>query len=104
MTNKQPEDRPMDELPNDSADGVLDGNVAGGLLGAIFGEDLTAVPGRCGHCGSINMVGAMRAYVASPGMVLRCPTCEGVVVRVVETPDSTYLDLRGVAYLRFERS
>ncbi len=50
------------------------------------------------------MVGAMRAYVRAPGMVLRCPACDGIVLRVVETPDSTYVDLRGVAYLRFERS
>jgi hypothetical protein len=84
-------------------DDTLDGNVAGGVLGAIFGADVTAVPGRCGHCGTVNMVGAMRAYVQAPGMVLRCPTCDGVVLRVVETPDSTYVDLRGVAWLRFER-
>jgi hypothetical protein len=94
----------MDELQPDSTDHTLDGNVAGGVLGVIFGADVTAVPGRCGHCGAVNMVGAMRAYVQAPGMVLRCPSCEGIVVRVVETPDSTYVDLRGVAYLRFERT
>jgi len=27
-----------------------------------------------------------------------------VVLRVVETTDATYVDLRGAAYLRFERS
>jgi hypothetical protein len=94
----------MDEFQQVSTDDSLDGNVAGGALGVIFGADVTAVPGRCGHCGAVNMVGAMRAYVSAPGMVLRCPSCDGIVVRVVETPDSTYVDLRGVAYLRFERT
>ena len=82
---------------------VLDGNVVGGVLGAVFGSELTAAPGKCAHCGTINMVGAMRAYVDAPGVILRCPTCGGVVVRVVETDDSTYVDLRGVAYLRISR-
>ena len=94
----------MHEAQRDTTDDILDGNVAGGALGMIFGVDVTAVPGRCGHCGTESMVGAMRAYVRAPGMVLRCPTCDGVVVRVVETPDATYVDLRGVAYLRFGRS
>jgi hypothetical protein len=93
----------MDEVQFEASDEMLDGNVAGGTLGAIFGADLTAVPGRCGHCGVVNMVGAMRAYVDAPGMVLRCPACTGVVVRIVETPTSTLVDLRGIAYLRFER-
>jgi hypothetical protein len=83
---------------------MLDGNVAGGALAMLFGADVTAVPGRCSHCHTVNMVGAMRAYVEAPGMVLRCPACDGVVIRIVETPVSTYVDLRGVAYLRFERS
>jgi hypothetical protein len=103
MNSQAPEDGSMDKRQT-LAEDTLDGNVAGGALAMIFGADVTAVPGRCGHCGVVNMVGAMRAYVQAPGMVLRCPACDGVVLRVVETPDSTYVDLRGVAYLRFERS
>lgn len=94
----------MDDFDVEPNEQMLDGNAAGGALMAIFGADVTAVPGRCGHCGTVNMVGAMRTYVQAPGMVLRCPACRGVVVRIVETPDSTYVDLRGVAYLRFERT
>jgi hypothetical protein len=93
----------MDERHSSVGDDVLDGNVAGGVLTTVLGADLTAVPGRCGHCGTVNMVGAMRAYVRAPGMVLRCPACDGVVVRIVQTDGSIYLDLRGIDYLRFER-
>jgi hypothetical protein len=50
------------------------------------------------------MVGAMRAYTRGPGVVLRCPSCDGVVLRMVETTDATYLDVRGAAYLRFRRA
>ena len=82
---------------------VLDGNALAGTLASVFGNDVTAVPGRCAHCGTVTVVGELRAYVRAPGAVLRCPACDGVVLRVVETVEATYLDARGAAYLRFER-
>ena len=82
----------------------LDGNALAGRLEALFGVDMTAVPGRCANCGVVNMVGAMRAYTDAPGAVLRCPACDEVVLRIVDTADATYVDARGVAYLRFDRS
>jgi hypothetical protein len=81
----------------------LDGNALAGKLQMMFGNDMTAIPGRCAHCGTTNMVGAMRVYMGGPGAVLRCPACDGVVLRIVETVAATYVDMRGVAYLRFER-
>jgi hypothetical protein len=85
------------------AEQVLDGNALAGTLAAAFGGDVTAVPGRCAHCGAVNVVAELRAYVRAPGAVLRCPACGGVVLRVVETTDAIYVDARGAAYLRFER-
>ena len=82
---------------------IVDGNAVGGALAALFGADMTAVPGRCAHCGRVSMVGALRAYIRAPGAVLRCPHCDRVVLRIVETAEATYLDVRGAAYLRFER-
>jgi phage FluMu protein Com len=92
-----------DSLLDPVAEQILDGNAVAGVLEAAFGSDMTVIPGRCAHCGTISMVAELRAYVRAPGAVLRCPTCDGVVVRVVEAPDATYIDMRGVAYLRFER-
>ena len=84
-------------------DAMLDGNALAGTLATVFGRDVTAVTGRCTNCGVVNMIGDMRAYVRSPGSVLRCPDCGGVILRVVETDDATYVDVRGATYLRFER-
>ena len=84
-------------------DAVLDGNAVAGLLAATMGGEMTHVPGECAHCGTVNRVGAMRAYVRAPGTVLRCPACEGVVLRIVQTPTATLVDARGIAWLRFER-
>ncbi len=85
-------------------DSMVDGNAVAGVLEAAFGGDVTTVDGRCAHCGAVNFIGALHAYVRSPGAVLRCPSCDGVVLRVVETTDATYVDLRGAAYLRFGRT
>ena len=90
-------------LGDSVADQVLDGNAVAGILAAAFGSEMTMVPGQCAHCGTVNMLAAMRAYVRAPGTVLRCPACDGVVMRIVETPTSTLLDIQGVAWLRFER-
>ena len=34
---------------------------------AAFGSDITAVPGRCAHCGAVSVVAQLRAYVRAPG-------------------------------------
>lgn len=92
-----------DEATGLGAGQPLDGNAAAGLLAAAFGVDMTAIPGRCAHCGEMHMIGELRAYMRAPGTVLRCPTCDGIIIRIVETAEATYVDARGVAYLRFER-
>jgi hypothetical protein len=86
-----------------AADLAVDGNAVAGMLASVFGADLTAVPGRCAHCGAVHEVGELDAYLRGPGAVLRCPVCHGVVVRIVETGRATFVDVRGASYLAFER-
>lgn len=87
-----------------AADRRLDGNAVGGVLGVLYGRDVTAAPGQCAHCGTVSLIGALHAYMGGPGVVLRCPACGGVVLRVVETAEATYVDARGAAYVRFEHA
>lgn len=88
----------------DSSDLVLDGNAVGGLLASLFGIDVTAVPATCAHCHTVSMMGSVRAYVRAPGTVLRCPVCGKVMMRVVETPRSTLVEMRGIAAVRIDRT
>jgi len=93
-----------DERATDAqADHVLDGNAVAGMLMAAFGSEMSAIPGQCAHCGTMSMVAELRAYTRAPGAVLRCPTCAGVVLRIVETRDAVLVDARGASYLRFAR-
>ena len=91
----------MDSMHDDAnAAMVLDGNAVAGLLGEIFGAEMTANDAECASCGRVHAVGAMLAFTQAPGIVLRCPSCEAVMVRVVRTPRGTYMDVRGAAYMR----
>ena len=95
----------MPDTQDDERAGMeaLDGNALGGALAALFGDDMTTTPGSCAHCGTVSVIAEMRAYVQAPGRILRCRTCDGVVIRIVETPEATYIDARGAAYLRLAR-
>ena len=82
---------------------MLDGNAVAGLLREVFALEMTASPTKCAHCGAVGALGTLLAFTQAPGVVLRCPACEQVVLRIVETADAIYLDARGAAYLRLER-
>ena len=82
---------------------MLDGNSAAGVLEEIFGEEMTASPTECDHCGREGELGSLLTFTQAPGLVLRCPACSEVVLRVVQTPRFTYLDVRGAVSLRLSR-
>jgi hypothetical protein len=83
-----------------STDSYLDGNAAAGALREVFAVDVTAAVGRCDGCGRTEAFGAAHLYTQAPGLVARCAGCEAVLLRVVSTPGETWLDLRGLTYLR----
>ncbi|MDN3353825.1 DUF6510 family protein [Actinomadura sp. DC4] len=77
-----------------------DGNVLAGPLSEVFAVDLTSATVRCVNCGLGGPVATLRVYTRAPGLVARCSGCEEVVLRLVRTPDETWLDLRGTVSLR----
>ena len=83
-----------------SQDHYLDGNAAAGALSELFAVDLTAAIAQCDGCGRTGVFAEARVYVDAPGTVARCPGCDAVLLRVVATPNDTFLDLRGLTYLR----
>jgi len=83
---------------------TVDGNAVGGLLAAVFSADVTAGHGRCAHCATVSVMATMRAYVRGPGIVLRCPACAEVVVRIVQTPTATLVDLSGARMISLPRA
>jgi hypothetical protein len=80
----------------------LDGNAAAGLLREVFGSEMTTAVGTCGGCGAVAPVGAVHVY-RSAGMVLRCPTCEAVLLRIVESESRLWVDLSGLRSIELRR-
>ena len=82
---------------------VLDGNAVAGLLEDVFAVEMTASRTECAHCGREGDMGTLLAFTHAPGVVLRCPGCEQIMLRIAVTPEAIYLDARGSAYLRLAR-
>jgi hypothetical protein len=77
----------------------LDGNAAGGLLTEVFAADVTAAMCTCDGCGATEAIAAAEAYMRGPGLVLRCPHCESVLLRIVRIRERLLLDTSGVRTL-----
>ena len=78
----------------------LDGNPTAGALGELFTFDVTMAVTTCAHCRDTRPIAELRAYVQAPGIVLCCPSCGGVQLRLVRSTDRAWLDLRGIQVLQ----
>jgi len=81
------------------ADATLDGNAIGGLLASVFGADMTTAVGTCGSCGAVTMVAELPVYLTEIGTVVRCRSCESVLMVFVSVRGITCVDLMGLASL-----
>jgi hypothetical protein len=72
----------------------LDGNAIGGLMLELVGSDLTTSDCVCGGCGAHEEMARLDVYTGA-GIVVRCPHCGSVMIRIVQGRDRTWLDLSG---------
>jgi hypothetical protein len=77
----------------------LDGNAAAGELSRIFAMDITSAVGQCANCGAKRRFAEAHLYVQCPGLVARCAFCGHILLRLVNTQQHIFLDLRGMTYL-----
>jgi len=89
----------LDDTQDPTATRRLDGNAAAGSLADLFTVDVTVARSRCASCGATAALGAHLLYADAPALVLRCPTCTGVVMRFASRRGRVLLDLSGVRLL-----
>lgn len=77
----------------------LDGNALGGPLAELFALDLTAATIVCAHCGGQAPLGAYQVYADAPALVVRCPSCAGVVMRCASDRRGVRFEMTGVRLL-----
>jgi ribosomal protein S27E len=75
-----------------------DGNTVAGLLQHVFGRDMTTARGTCAGCGREGLLGEAQVFLGA-GTVLRCPSCDAVLVVLVPRGDMYGVDLRGMSVL-----
>jgi hypothetical protein len=71
-----------------------DGNGVAGLLGELLAVEMTAMQRRCHSCGAENPLAAHLAYHGA-GVVLRCPACADVALRIGVRDDALVVEWRG---------
>jgi Family of unknown function (DUF6510) len=79
--------------------GTVDGNAIGGMLMEIFGTEMTVAVGTCTGCGTTSQVAELAVYRPGLGTVVRCRTCDTVLMVFVEVRGTTCVDLQGLASL-----
>ncbi|HYM96190.1 MAG TPA: DUF6510 family protein [Candidatus Sulfotelmatobacter sp.] len=77
----------------------LDGNAIAGLLREIFTMEMTTSEATCEGCGTVSVMGRVHVYMNAPGIVVRCPGCEQVLIRIVKGPQRYWVDMRGMRCL-----
>lgn len=80
-------------------DGALDGNAIGGLLIEVFGAEMTMAVATCGSCGAAGPVAELAVYEHGLGAVVRCRSCEAVLMAFVRIRGVVCVDLMGLASL-----
>jgi hypothetical protein len=78
---------------------AVDGNAIGGLLIDVFGAEMTAAGSTCATCGATRPVAELVVYRQAPGTVVRCRTCDSVLMVFVTRQGVTSVDLTGLAGL-----
>jgi hypothetical protein len=90
----------MDAHDSATADenATLDGNAIGGLLIDVFAADMTAASSTCATCGATRPVAELAVFRRAPGTVVRCRTCDSVLMVFVQAHGRIGVDLMGLAH------
>ena len=83
---------------------MLDGNAAAGILQEIFVHEMTMARAICASCGAMGYVGALAVYMRGPGTVIRCPSCDNVLMSIVHGGGRYWIEMQGTRSLRIAES
>jgi hypothetical protein len=84
----------------------LDGNAAAGMFREVFAYDLTVARGACASCGAVGQIGSQHLYMfpLSPGAVLRCQFCQGILMVFVNADGRYRLGMQGLKWLEIREA
>jgi ribosomal protein S27E len=83
--------------------GHVDGNALAGPLSEVFDFDVTTASVRCASCGATAMLAEAMVYEKPHSFIVRCASCDAVLIVVLQKAHSTELDLSGTAWMQIPR-
>jgi hypothetical protein len=72
-------------------------------LHQVFVDDLTAATAQCAACGHTGTLADASISAQASGLIVRCRSCNNVMMRQVIEPQGQWLDLRGLQSLTFRQ-
>jgi hypothetical protein len=84
----------------------VDGNALAGPFSEVFRTDMTTAVCCCGGCGDTTTLATEMVYgtdALAHGSVVRCRSCDDVLITLVETPDRVVVRFPGIATLSVDR-
>jgi len=82
-----------------SEDMRLDGNEAGGSLSEIFVPEMTASRVTCAGCNRAHPMATLLRYGQDMGLILRCPSCNTAMLRMVRVREQLHVDVSGTSFI-----
>ena len=86
-----------------TSDAHVDGNALGGALMELFGREMTDARSCCAGCGAVSRLGTLIIYNRAPGDVVRCPSCDTVILVAVERPTGLRFHFAGLLWVESAR-
>ena len=81
----------------------LDGNALAGPLSELFEFDATTASVRCATCSDIQVLARAMVYEKPKSFIVRCSSCDAVLMVIIHRADTTDIDLSGIAALSIPR-
>lgn len=75
----------------------VDGNALAGPLAEFFTFDATVATVRCQSCGSVAELARAMVYPSAAGTVVRCSTCNQVMMTLIEADGRAWIGFGGVS-------
>jgi hypothetical protein len=69
------------------------------MLREVFAREMTTALATCIRCERASPIGTLLDYGGEMGAILRCPSCDTVMLRIVSTPTGLHVDASGTALL-----
>lgn len=81
--------------------GHIDGNALAGPLAGVFRGDFTVVRAECAVCADVAPIAAGMLYRSDMGFVLRCRSCDNVLLVVARRGSDMSLAVPGITSMRY---